>query len=178
MVRKGSLIAAVTVAIVIAVTVAAKAQQSSDNSPQSGSNQQSTGDMPCQQGGNVPMGYGMMNHNMMGCSGYAMGPGMMGGGIMGHHGMMMGNGMGMMGGCGGYATQTDLKLSVKQVRKNMEHWLKANGNPHIKLGNVAQQDGDTITAEILTTDKDALVERYEVNRHSGYIQPASNDSRR
>ena len=52
----------------------------------------------------------------------------------------------------------------------MEQWLKAKGNPHIKLGNVAVKDADTITADIVTTDKDALVQRYAISRHTGFIQ--------
>lgn len=170
MVRKGSFIAAIVVAIVIAITIAAKAQQSSNDSQQPGSDQSYYGNMPCYGG----QGYG----HMMGYGG-GMGPAMMGEGWMGP-GMMgygpgYGMGPGMMGGgygSGARQAPADLNLTVNQVRKNMERWVRRNGNPHLKVGNVVQKDNDTITADIVTTDKDAIVERYEVNRHTGYFQPA------
>jgi len=107
------------------------------------------------------MGPGMMNGYGPG-GGY--GPGWMGPGMMG--GVPYGP-----GGWGAPSQQANLNLTVDQVKNNMEQWLRANGNSHIKLGNVAVKDADTITADIVTTDKDALVQRYAINRHTGFTQP-------
>lgn len=112
-----------------------------------------------------PMGTGMM----MGPG--TMGPGMMGPGMMG----MMGPGMmgpmmgsGMMGWYG--QPQANLNLSVDDVRGYVERWIAMTGNPRLKPGKVAAANADTITAEVVTVDKEALVQRYAVNRHTGYWQ--------
>ncbi len=107
-----------------------------------------------------PMGTGMM----MGPG--AMGPGMMGPGMMG----MMGPGMmgPMMGWYG--QPQANLNLSVDDVRGSVERWIAMTGNPRLKPGKVTATNADTITAEVVTVDKEALVQRYAVNRHTGYWQ--------
>ena len=108
------------------------------------------------------MGPGMMwggGNSAPGCGGW--GPGWMG--------------PGMMWGGGWEAQQpADLNLTVPQVKSRMTQWLAASGNPHVKLGPVKQTDSDTISAEIVTADSGALVEEYEINRHTGDIQPAQN----
>ncbi|VVE01120.1 hypothetical protein OYT13_11070 [Pandoraea sp. XJJ-1] len=119
-----------------------------------------------------------------GC-GRGYGPGMMGGGygygpgMMGRGGMMEGPGgcgpcwgPGAAGGGGPGAQREDLKLSVDQVRNNMDGWLKRMGNARLKLGKVVERDADTITADVVTAEKDVVVQRYEVNRHSGFVRPA------
>lgn len=68
--------------------------------------------------------------------------------------------------------QADLDLSIDQVKINLEHWIAASQNPHIKVGNVTEKDSDTIVAEIVTTDKGGLVQRLDINRHTGFTQPA------
>ena len=106
----------------------------------------------------------------------AMGPGMMGPGMMGMMGPgmmgpMMGQGMmgsGMMGWYG--QPQANLNLSVDDVRGSVERWIAMTGNPRLKPGKVAAANADTITAEVVTVDKEALVQRYAVNRHTGYWQ--------
>ncbi|ANC46574.1 hypothetical protein PPN31119_01092 [Pandoraea pnomenusa] len=102
------------------------------------------------------------------------GPGMM---RDGYAGRMMGPGMmDWSGGCGpcagpdGAPQRENLNLSVDQVRSNMEQWLKRSGNSRLKLGKVAERDADTITADVVTAEKDVLVQRYEVNRHTGFIR--------
>jgi hypothetical protein len=91
-----------------------------------------------------------------------MGPGMMG---------MMGSNScphcGMMWGPGG----RNLNLSVADVRANLEQWLQWNHNPRIKVGPVVEDDANTITADIMTVDRSVLVERYRVDRHTGYYRP-------
>jgi hypothetical protein len=138
-------------------------------------------------------GYGMMGGGygpgwMMG-RGY--GPGMMGGygggyGMMGGYGpgymmspgygpgyMMRGYdgyGPGMMGGYGPgyYGNQVDMKLTTDQVKDYLTRMIR---NPNLKVGDVKEKDADTIVADIVTKDKDALVQRLDFNRHNGFIQP-------
>jgi hypothetical protein len=126
--------------------------------------------------GGCPMMGGMMGSGMQGMGGPGM-QGMMGQGMQG----MMGSGMqGMMGmGCpwcgpgmmgSGYATpQVNVNLSVRDVTTYLERW--AAGNPNIKVANVVEKDANTITADILTKDKDALVQRYTFDRRTGFYHP-------
>lgn len=110
------------------------------------------------------MGQGMMGPGMM----YGYGPGGYGPGMMFGPGMMYGPGRNRRG----YQNaSTTLNLSVNDVKRYFVQWLTAQGNPHVKLGIVKAKDANTITAEIVTKDKNSLVERYEVNRHTGYIRP-------
>jgi hypothetical protein len=128
-------------------------------------------------------GYGMMGGGygpgwMMG---RGNGPGMMGGygpgyGMMGGYGpgyMMRGYGgygPGMMGGYGPgyYGNQGDMKLTTDQVKQYLEQTIR---NPNLKVGDVKEKNADTIVADIVTKDKDALVQRLDFNRHNGFIQP-------
>jgi hypothetical protein len=106
----------------------------------------------------------------------SMGPGMISGpgpwggfssGMM--HGYMFGPGEGP----GWNAGWRDLHLSIDNVRTNMERWLASQGNPRLKLGNVKDQDADTIVADIVTKD-DSLVQRFVINRHNGYFRSSEN----
>jgi hypothetical protein len=104
------------------------------------------------------------------------GPGMMMNGRMMGPGMMMGSGMMMPNGCPHCGMmwgqqRANLNLSVADVKANLEQWLKWQGNSRLKLGQVAERDADTITAEIVTTDRSVLVERYAINRHTGFYRP-------
>ncbi len=132
-----------------------------------------TGPAHAQSGGG---GYG---RGMMGPS--MMGPGMMGPGMIGPcgYGTMGGYGPGMMGGYGpgmtgrSYAPQqTKLNLSAQDVKSYLDRWIAATGNPHIKAGPVTEKNPSTITADIVTADKDALVQRFTVNRQTGVWLPA------
>jgi hypothetical protein len=121
-------------------------------------------------GPGMMMGRGVwMGPGMMAGYGYGMGPWMMGPNMMASYGYGMGP---WMTGSGWYGTQTALNLSVDDVRSNFERWLAWQGNPRVKLGTVSEKDADTITADILTTDKDGLVQRFAVNRHTGFSQPS------
>jgi len=143
-----------------------------------------------------PYGYGMMGYGrgygpgygMMGGGygpGYGMGPGMMGGygpgympgpGMMGcgrgyGPGWMMrgGYGPGMMGyGPGYYGNQGNLNLTTDQVKSYLEQMIR---NPNLKVGDVKEKDADTIVADIVTKDKNDLVQRLDFNRHNGFVQP-------
>lgn len=66
----------------------------------------------------------------------------------------------------------NLDLTVDQVRSNMQRWLAIRDNPHIKVGTVTAKGPDSITVDIVTTDNGGLVQRYEVDRHTGFIRPA------
>jgi hypothetical protein len=126
--------------------------------------------MPGMMGGCPMMG------GMMGGSGMPMmGSGMQG--MMGQGMPMMGTGMGM--GCpwcgpgmmgSGYATpQVSLNLSAADVKSYLERWTA--GNPNIKVANVVEQDTNTITADIVTSDKGGLVQRYTFDRQNGFYHP-------
>mgnify|MGYP006969369975 CR=1 FL=1 len=62
-------------------------------------------------------------------------------------------------------------FSIEDVRHFFEHRLRRIGNDRLKLGPVTQTNEDTITVDIVTVD-DSLVDRLEVDRHSGAIQRA------
>jgi hypothetical protein len=119
--------------------------------------------------------------------GYMMGPGygpgwMMRGYYGGYGPGMMGYGPGyMMRGYGGYGpgmmygyrpgyygNQGDMKLTTDQVKNYLQQMIR---NPNLKVGEVKEKDADTIVADIVTKDKDALVQRLDFNRHNGFIQP-------
>ena len=75
----------------------------------------------------------------------------------------------MMYGYGpGQANQTDLNLTVDQVKQYLGQMIR---NPNLKVGEVKEKDADTIVAEVITKDKDALVQRLQFNRHNGFVQP-------
>jgi hypothetical protein len=125
---------------------------------------------PGMMGGGYGPGYGM-GPGMMGGGygpGYGMGPGMMGGYGPGYG---RGYGPGMMGGYGpgsgpGYAR--DLNLSTDNVKDFLERTMR---NPNLKVGEVKEQGQDEIVATIVTKDKDALVQKLVVNRHTGFFRP-------
>lgn len=89
-----------------------------------------------------------------------MGPGMTG----------QGAGQGTM--MGGGAAPAALNLSANDVKGYLESWVAMAGNPRIKVGSVAEKDANTITADIITTDKEALVQRFNVDRRTGFYSPA------
>ena len=62
-----------------------------------------------------------------------------------------------------------INLSVNDVKVYFTNWLTAQGNPHLKLGNVTEKNADTITAEIVTQDG-SLTERFDVDRHNGTLK--------
>jgi hypothetical protein len=118
-------------------------------------------------GSGMMMGQGMMGQGMMGPG--KMGQGMMGQGMMGQG--MMGQGMMGQGKMGqGMMAALPTDLSVDVVRHMLEHQLTSQGNPNLKLGKVEEKDADTIVAEIVTTNG-SLVQRFQVNRHTGWMQP-------
>lgn len=133
-------------------------------------------------------GYGWMGPQMMGWGPGGMGPQMMGWGPEGMGPQMMGWGGGtmgpwMMGAGSGYGAcagrigrgqSADAALTIDEVTSEMQTWLTARGNPHVKLGAVAEKNADTITADVVTTDNGGLVQRMEFNRHSGRFWPAPN----
>lgn len=104
----------------------------------------------------------------MGSYGYGMGPWMMGRGAFGGYGYEPGPWMTGLARNG----QGSLNLAANDVKDSLQRWLGWQGNPRLKLGNVVEKDADTITADILTTDKDGLVQRLVVNRHTGFSYPS------
>jgi hypothetical protein len=173
--------------VIATASAPALAQQSQQQMPMTGHGTMMGGQPGMMMGGQPGMmggQQGMMGSGM-GMGGCPMMGGMMGSGMpMMGSGMqgMMGQGMPMMGmgmGCpwcgpgmmgSGYATpQVNVNLSVSDVTSYLERWVA--GNPNIKVANVAEKDANTITADIVTKDKDALVQRYTFDRRSGFYQP-------
>jgi hypothetical protein len=124
-----------------------------------------------------PFGPGMMGPGngpgMMGGFGPGNGPdcprwGMGGPGPRWMHG---GRGWGRGPGYGrGWSTPgSDLKLTIDDVKTRFERWLVWRGNSRLKLGDIKDKDTDTIVADIVTRDN-SLVERFSINRHTGYFQ--------
>ena len=173
--------------VIATASAPALAQQSQQQMPMMGHGTM-IGGQPGMMGGQQGMmggQQGMMGSGM-GMGGCPMMGGMMGSGqgmqgMMGSGMPMMGSGMqGMMGmGCpwcgpgmmgSGYATpQVNVNLSVSDVTSYLERWVA--GNPNIKVANVVEKDANTITADILTKDKDALVQRYTFDRRTGFYHP-------
>lgn len=123
-------------------------------------------------GGRSPM-MGQMGPGMMG----QMGPGMMGPGMMGPMmGGMMGPGMmgpGMMAWpCLGpwQGSKADRDLTAEDVRAWLERWIAMQGNPRLAVGSVEEKDADTIIADIVTKEGGVLVDRFEINRHTGAMR--------
>lgn len=94
-------------------------------------------------------------------------PGMMGSTpAMMEPGIMTGPGM-MTGQMPGRTLQSDLNLSAKDVAADLERWLAISGNPRLKLGPIAERDSGAIVADIVTTDRNVLVQRFEIDRGTG-----------
>ena len=116
-------------------------------------------------------GYGM-GPGMMG-PGYGMGPGMMGPGYGMGPGMMgqgYGMGPGMTGPGYGMWGRSNASLTTDDVRANMERWLAVQGNPRLKVGDVKEEGEDTIVAEIVTKEGNAVVERLQIDRSTGAMR--------
>lgn len=112
------------------------------------------------------MGPGHMHMMAPGISSSMMGRGHMP--IMGP-----GMGFGMMGPgmAHGFMQPLSRDLSAEDVQHMLGHRLAMTGNPNIKLGTVSEKDDDTIVAEIVTQEG-SLVQRLEVDRHTGWTRPA------
>ena len=110
------------------------------------------------------MGYGMrhgVGPSMMDRGkGQGMGSGMMG------RGMGQGTSPGILG---PGARWRDRDLSVEDVKGMAQHRLEHYGNDRLRVGKVEEKDDDVVIAEIETLDG-SLVERYEVDRHTGWMQ--------
>jgi len=136
---------------------------------------------------NPGYGTGMMGQGMMGPG--MMGPGMMGPGMMYGTGygpcmmnpmmMMMGPGMmgqgygpGMMYAPGLYGRQGNLNLSTDDVKNYLERMIAAQGNPRLIVGEVSEKDANTIEADIVTREGNVLVQRFSVERQTGFYRPS------
>ena len=125
------------------------------------------------QGGMMSQGHGYGQRGKMGQGhGYGHG-GMMGPGQGCGQGGMMGPGMMGQGqrGSMGMAAPLAEDLSSDGVRHIMEHRVARTGNPNLKVGEIVEQDGDTITADVVTQDG-SLVRRFMFDRHTGMMRPA------
>jgi hypothetical protein len=62
-----------------------------------------------------------------------------------------------------------MDLTADDVRHFFEHRLEMHGNKRIEVGEVKEADDDKIVADITTID-DSLVQRLEVDRHTGQMR--------
>ncbi len=131
---------------------------------------------PGTQGMTAPgkMAPGMSSQGMMGPG--MMGPGTVGQGMMGPGMMEPGTGgQGMMGPGFGKGPGLDSQvvpskdLTADNVRRFLEHRLEMHANKRLKVGEVKQADDDKIVADITTVDG-SLVQRLEVDRHTGQMR--------
>ncbi len=60
-------------------------------------------------------------------------------------------------------------LTADDVRHFFEHRLEMHGNKRLEVGEVKEADDDKIVADITTAD-DSLVQRLEVDRHTGQMR--------
>jgi len=123
------------------------------------------------QQGQGRMGHGQRGQGMMGSRGM-MGYGAGGSGMMGHQGMM---GRSMMGPKTGWGPSFgDRVVAVKDLTSDdvshfLLHRLEMHGNKRLMLGDIKQDGNDKIIAEIVTVDG-SLVQRLEINRHTGKMK--------
>jgi len=121
---------------------------------------------PGQMGPGQQMGPGAMNRGTMGQG--QMGPGMMGQGMMGQMGLgQMGPGMMGMVALGNRVVPMP-DIGVNDVRRFLQYRVELQGYARLRVGKVEAKDDDTFLAEIETVDG-ALVQRLEVDRHSGLM---------
>jgi hypothetical protein len=90
---------------------------------------------------------------------------MLGQGMMGQG--MMGQGMMAPGSREAFVLIED--LSADDVRHFLEHRLAMQGNKRLKVAEVKEAGDDKIVADITTVDG-SLVERLEIDRHSGQMK--------
>jgi hypothetical protein len=118
--------------------------------------------------GNAQMGPGMMGRGGYGgwycpyCGrhlgpGYGMGPGMM------HRGWGMGPGM-----MGSQYQQPQKLLEKKDIKPIVENYLKATGNPNLKLGEIKEMES-FFEAEILTKEG-SLADKIMVDKYTGWMR--------
>ena len=127
-------------------------------------------------------GHGAMHHGpgmsfgqgWTGHGGMHQGPGWMGQGGMGHGGMHQGPGWMGQGGMGGYGSGPGAlrqDLAADDVKHILQHRLQWQGFTNLRVGDIAEKDDDTLTADVVT-EEGTLVQQFEVNRHTGAIGPA------
>jgi len=124
------------------------------------------------------MGYGPGARGNFGpgnCPGY--GPGMMGQGygpgwMHGNRGYGPGYGRHMWG--PGYygqqqqqQQQANLNVTTDTVKAQLERWLTWRGNSRLKVGDVKEQDANTIVADVVTKEG-SLVQRFTIDRKTGF----------
>ena len=82
----------------------------------------------------------------------------------------MGPGQGIMMGPGYGQPAAARDLTLDDVRRVLDHQVAMHGLARLKVGAVTEKDADTIMGDIVTVDG-SLIQRYEVNRHTGLFAP-------
>ena len=124
---------------------------------------QGEGPMPGRMGGmaDAPMGHGMMGR--MGQREMPMGRMM-----QGQHGAMGAHGLGPNA-LYGIPQGATTEMTPARVEAFLSHLLERHANPRLELGEVAEVEDGSITAEIVTTDG-SLVQRLSFNRYPGLFR--------
>jgi hypothetical protein len=120
---------------------------------------------PCSMGMMAPGmgGQGMMGPGMMGMGrGYGPGPG------YGMAPVMIGPGYGEGKGLSSQVVPSK-DLTTDDVRHFLDHRLEMHGNKRLKVSEVKEVDEDKIVVDITTVDG-SLVQRFEVDRHTGQMR--------
>jgi hypothetical protein len=68
--------------------------------------------------------------------------------------------------------QANLNLTTDDVKTFFERWIGVQGNPRLKVGDVKEKDANTIEADIVTKEGNALVQRFSVDRRTGLYRPS------
>lgn len=61
-------------------------------------------------------------------------------------------------------------LSIEEAQHMVEHYVAWEFNGRLKLGKIHVRDADTFIVDLTTLDG-YLVQRLDVNRHTGYVRP-------
>ena len=61
-----------------------------------------------------------------------------------------------------------MKLTTDQVKAYLTQMIC---NPNLTVGEVKEKDADTIVADVVTKQGNALVQNLDFNRHNGFVQP-------
>jgi hypothetical protein len=65
----------------------------------------------------------------------------------------------------------DLALSADDVKVFFERWVASQGDPRLAVGDVEEQNADTVIVKIVTKDDSGPIQRFAVDRHTGSYQP-------
>ncbi len=68
------------------------------------------------------------------------------------------------------------ELTADEVRDGLQRWIAGSGNARLEAGKVAEKDGLTIVAEVVTVE-DSLVQKLYIDRRTGTVLQADGGGR-